>query len=229
MDELWKNPGNPGMIVVTSHASVVEDGRLFMERGVALEAIKRIPQIDFQCGSEVLARAVDGVYGFLPVRPSRPEERKIGFGLFQTRIQWDEPPDPELIKYSMDCLRQYVNEHSNVRIRMNFPGIGNGGLPVDAVAPLLVPLPATVTVCHQGEVQQTIPTNFTGFKTLYLQVERRLQEGRFNQAVELLMSNGYDIQSAMDQVKAVQRCLRERADHDAERLQRWRSSSQYTR
>ena len=223
-DDLWKNPGNPGMIVVTCHASIAEDGRLFMGYGAALEATRRIPDIEFQCANEILAQAVDGIYGFLPIRPSRPNEKKVGFGLFQTRVQWNEIPDPELIRYSMDRLRQYAGENSDLRIRMNFPEVSDKGLPVEQVAPLLLPLPPTVTVCHQGEVLQTIPANFTGFKHLYLQVERMLLEGRFNQAVEHLMSNGYDIQSAMDQVKAVQRCLRERADMDADRMQRWRSS-----
>lgn len=227
-DDLWKNPGLPGMIVVTSHATLQEDGRLYMEYGLGYEAMKRIPGIEIQCGAEIQAKAVDGVYGFLPIRPSRPEQRKVGFGIFQTQIDYDGQADPELIRYSMDCLRDYASENSKLKIRMNFPGVQDGGLDADDVAPLLVPLPPTITVCHSGEVQAAIPANLTGFKALYLQVERMLQEGRFNPAVEYLMSNGFDIQSAMEQVKAVQRVLRERADEDAERLARWRITHQQT-
>lgn len=223
-DDLWKNPGNPGMIVVSSHASIQSDGRLYMAYGEAQEAARRIPGIEYQCGNEVLARAVDGIYGFLPVRPSRPEEKIIGFGLFQTQIGFEELPDPDLIKYSMECLRKYVSEHHNLKIRMDFPGLGTGGLAVEEISPLLVPLPSTITVCHHGEVKRTVPGNFVGFKALYLQVESMLQEGRYHQAVEFLMGNGFDIQSAMEQVDAVQRLLRERAEKNAERVRQLKRS-----
>jgi hypothetical protein len=223
-DELWKNPGNPGMIVVTSHAAVEADGRLYMNYGLGSEAVRRIPDIEIQCGQQVQNHLVNGYYGFLPVRPSRPDQKIIGFGLFQTRYHWSDPPAPELIHYSMECLRRYTEENAQMKIRMNFPGIGEGGLPVDEVSPLLIPLPVTVTICHQGEVQKSVPTSFPGFKSLYLQVERMLQEGRFHQAVEHLMNNGFDIQSAMEQTRAVERLMRERAESEAQRSLRKRSS-----
>ena len=212
------------MIVVTSHAVVMEDGRLVMEEGEAGEAARRIPGIEFQCGQEVLCHAVDGVYGFLPVRPSRPEDRIIGFGLFQTQLNYDETPDLELIRYSMDCLRRFTDMNDRMKIRMNFPGVGPQGLQVDEIAPLLLPLPHTVTVCHQGEVQPSMPNSFPGFKAIYVEVERTLQEGHYNQAVEFLIKNGFDIQSAMNQVNAVQRILSERAEKEAERVKGWRQS-----
>jgi hypothetical protein len=221
-DELWKHPGNPGMIVVSAHAALNEEGRLFLDYGAGKEAIRRIPEIEVQCGQEIEARSEAGIYGFLPIRPPRPEDKVIGFGLFQTRVNWDEPADLELIRYSMDCLRAFAEQNNGLKIRMNFPGVTSGGLKVDQVAPLLIPLPSTVTVCHQGEVQPSIPSNFTGFKTLYLQVEHMLLEGRPNRAVEFLMNNGFDIQSAMDQVNAVQRCLRERQEHEANQVRRFR-------
>lgn len=223
-DSLWKHPGNPGMIVVSGHASVQADGRLLMEDGEAQEAAKRIPGIELQCGQEVLSHAVDGVYGFLPVRPSRPEDRLIGFGLFQTRVSWDGDPDLELIKHSMDGLRRYAELNARLKIRMNFPGLGETGLEAETVAPLLLPLPQTVTLCHQGEIRPAMPDNFPGFKSVYLEVERMLQERRQNAAVEYLMRSGFDIQSAMNQVNAVQRMLDERGQREAEHVRGWRQS-----
>ncbi len=227
-DELWKNPGNPGMIVVTSHAAVQEDGRLFMGYGVCKEAVRRIPEIEFQCGREVSRCAVDGLYGFLPVRLPRPKEKVIGFGLFQTRLQWEESADLEIIQNSMECMRQYTEENANLKIRMNYPGIG-GGLSVEEVASILIPLPPNVTICHQGEVRRTVPDSFIGFKELYLQVEGMLQEERYNRAVEYLIGHGYDIQSAMEQVSAVERCLRERKDRESRRYQEWNNPGYQTR
>lgn len=222
-DELWRHPGNPGMIVVNGHASILQDGRLWLDYGEAKEAVRRIPDIELQCGELVSQAAVNGVYGFLPVRPSRPEQRLVGFGLFQTHLDPDEPADPELIKYSMECLRQFAGEHSNVKIRMNFPGV-QSGLPVDEVAPLLLPLPGNVTVCHLGEISRTLPDNFIGFKALYIEITNLLKDGRYNQAVEYLMENGYDIQSATEQVTAVQRLMRERNQRQSDTAQRWREA-----
>ncbi len=224
-DDLWRNPGNPGMIVVTSHAAVDRSGRLFMDYGAAREALRRIPEIDRQCGEKVRAAVMDGFYGFLLVRPPRPEERIIGFGLFQTRYHWKEDPDPELIKHSMESLRCFIQDHNNFKIRMNFPGISQ--LPVEEVTPLLVPVPPQVTLCHQGEVQTNVPDSFPGFKAIYHQVEAMLKEGRNDDAVEYLVENGFDLQSAMDQVAAVQRMQRERLEREAERLRHWRNSSHY--
>jgi hypothetical protein len=223
-DSLWKNPGNPGMIVVTSHANVLEDGRLFMEYDPAREAIRRIPDIDLQCGQQVLSSNINGVYGFLPVRPSIPEKRLVGFGLFQTQMNWDESPDPELIRFSMDCLREYADTNPEVKIRMNFPGSKNNSLNQGAIARLLLPLPANLTVCHQGQFERSFPTSFPGFKSVYLQVEGMIQNGQLNQAVDYLIKSGFDIQSAMEQAKAVERMLRERHDRESEHVRRWRNS-----
>jgi hypothetical protein len=44
-----------------------------MGDGDAREAVRRIPEIEFQCGRERFAKASDGIYGFLPVRPARPK------------------------------------------------------------------------------------------------------------------------------------------------------------
>lgn len=223
-DELWKRPGNPGMIVITSHASVGEDGRLFLGYHAGREALRRIPDIERQCGQAVLAGAVDGIYGFLPVRPPRPDQRIVGFGLFQTHLNWNQSADLELIRYSMECLRRYARENAEMKIRMNFPGLGEGGLEADDVAPLLLPLPESVTICHQGELPRSIPGSFPGFKSLYQQVVNLLQEGRSQQAVRFLMNHGFDIQSAMDQVNAVERCLKDKNAREAEGASAWRKT-----
>ena len=223
-DNLWKHPGNPGMIVVTCHASLLEDGRLYLGYGTAAEATKRIPDIETHCGKQIRAYARDGIYGFLPVMPSQPEKRLVGFGLFQTQFSWEGPNDQELIKFSMDSLRAYLHQHADLKIRMNFPSAIQGVLSPENIASLFVPLPEAVTICHQGEIPRTYPENFLGFKALYLEVEGMLQGGAHNLAVDYLMRNGFDIQSALEQVNAVQRCLRERQGREANHVRKWRSS-----
>lgn len=208
---LWKHPGNPGMIVVTSSASLDEEGRLYMRYGEGLEATRRIPEIEVQAGRKVKTRLKNGIYGFLPVRPSRPKAQVVGFGLFQTRHDWDEPDDPELIRRSMDRLRHYLGRHSGLKIRMDFPGL-NSGLEAEDVALLLEPIPDAVTLCHQGEVAPHAPYGMTGAKELYILVERWVMEGRFSFAVDYLVDQGYDRKDAAAQVASVQREIRERAE-----------------
>jgi hypothetical protein len=210
-DALWKNPGIPGMIVVPGHASVGPDQRLFLGYGEAKEAVRRIPEIEYQCAQAVQNYSVDGVYGFVPVRPSIAEAKVVGFGLFQTHYAWNESADLDLIRCSMERLREYAYSNANLKIRMSFPGL-DSGLDSEAVSSLLLPLPPTVTICHKGELPRSVPIHFPGFKTLYLQVELLLQEGRYNQAVEYLALNGFDIQSAHEQVSAVQRILQSRIE-----------------
>lgn len=212
-DALWKNPGNPGMIVISSHATVGEDGQLYMGYGEGAEAARRIPGIEQECGVLLAERSENGLYGFLPVRPSRPQEKLIGFGLFQTRLAWNESPDLDIISYSMGCLRDYLQSNPDIRVRMNFPGVGTDGLDPEIVTPVLIPLPENVTVCHQGQVPRSAPDTFIGFKAVYMEVENMLRDGKQNQAVEYLVESGFDLQSAMEQVSAVQRVLKERPSH----------------
>ena len=72
-------------------------------------------------------------------------------------------------------------------------------------------------------MRRRVPENFTGFKSLYVQVERMLMEGRFQLAVEHLVNSGYDIQSAMEQVRAVERLMRERREREAEHTGNWQN------
>lgn len=219
-EELWKNPGYPGMIVVTASASILEDGRLFMEHGNASEAARRIPGIEHECAQQILARGSDGIYGFLPVRPSRPKDKIIGFGIFQVWREWQECADPLIIQHSMDCLRQYVKANTGLRVRMNFPELSEADLPAEEISALLKPVPPTVIICHNGEVAPQTRMAVSGSKELFLLVERWVMEGRQQMAVEYLMNNGYDRDLAQDQVAAVQYDIRMRGQQDALRRQR---------
>jgi hypothetical protein len=208
-DVLWKNPGIPGMIVVPSHAAVGPDQRLFLGYGEGKEAVRRIQDIELECAQAIQEIAVGGVYGFLPIRPSLPARRVVGFGLFQERYDWNEPASLELIATSMEKLREFAYANINTRIRMSYPGIEDG-LDSSKLAGVLLPLPPTVTLCHRGDLTRTIPDHFPGFKNIYLSVEAMVQEGRFNLAVEHLVQNGFDLQSAYEQASAVQRLLQAR-------------------
>ncbi len=217
-DTLWKHPGHPGMIVISANSTIGRDGRLVMATTAAREAAQRIQGIERQCAEAIAAHSVDGFYGFLPVRPSRPDKRIIGFGIFQTQIEVQSAADPDLIRLSLERLKDFTAMHPDVKIRMNYPGIGEEGLDPLQVAPLLNEIPPTVTICHNGEVPPRISAGYAGVKELYVAVERWVLEGRINFAVEYLMENGMDEDEAAEQVSAVRRMIAERNERQAMRM-----------
>jgi hypothetical protein len=141
---LWLSQPLPVIIVVTTNATIKSNGALVMGRGAALEAKQRAPEIPMQCGRAIqrymlrnhLART-QNMYGFLPVRPwNKPG--KVGFGIFQVKKEFNQKAELPLINYSCQTLAQWVRQTEFAcPVRMNFPGIGNGGLPRDIVEPIL--------------------------------------------------------------------------------------------
>ena len=164
-EELWRHPGFPGMIVVTTNATIRYAGSLVMGCGAALQAVKRIPGIDMECGQAVKAAIDRSVlnyqlagepapsqyawagYYFLAVRHPKPKEMKVGFGIFQVKVHYSQRAELELIRRSTSMLDKYARHHSGTQIRMNYPGIGAGRLPRGKIEPLLKKLPDNVTIC----------------------------------------------------------------------------------
>jgi hypothetical protein len=213
-EPLWKHPGNPGMIVLSAHAATRPDGRLPLTYGELQEAARRIPELEQQCGHALHdAGAGGGIFGFLPVRPPQPERGRIGLGLFQTRLAPDLPAQPDLITASVEALSAYLRAQPGLRVRMPLPGASDaapgGDLDVATVTPLLAGLPPQVVICHPGAVLTAPPLDFPGFKALYLQIERLLQNSQGREAIEILLGAGFDLAAAHDQVRAVERLLTE--------------------
>lgn len=155
-ENLWKNPGLPGMIVVTSNATLKKgNGALVMGRGAAFEATVKIPGIALECGKKV-EKAIAAMqqkfghaerkYGFVIVRP--PTEERVGFGLFQVKYEFSLPALVPLIHFSANVLASYAYLYPGVGIRLNYPGVGNGHLPAWLVRPHLEILPNNVTICR---------------------------------------------------------------------------------
>jgi len=150
-DELFTVPTMPCLIVVTTNATVKNNGALVMGRGAALWARDNIPHIDVECGI-LIDKHYDyyqsNHYGFGVVRDPR-REGKVGFGIFQVKNRYYEKADTNLIEYSVECLRRYAEQNADIHIRMNFPGIGNGKLSRELVEPMLEMLPDNVFVCYR--------------------------------------------------------------------------------
>jgi hypothetical protein len=223
--DLWKHPGHPGMIVVTTGTTIDSQGQLVMEAGPAREAAERIPGIQRQCAQAILELSSQDFFGFIPVRPSRPQDNLLGFGIFQSRREAGQPADPDLIETSLSDLRRFAASNPNVKLRMNYPGIGDEGLPVEAVAPLITSVPRNLTICHNGEVAPSVSHGLEGTKELFLTIERWILEGRSGYAVEYLMENGYDREAASEQVAAVRSLIQDRAERAASRYRQNQTQS----
>lgn len=174
-EELWKHPGFPGMIVVSTNSTIKANGTLVMGRGAARQARDRIPGIDHEC-SRMIKRATRTVWAHPPPHGEmaleayyqecemedqdsysgtgyyfqvvrEPNRYRVGFGIFQVKEHFRQEASLELIRRSASVLADYARQHPDMAIRMNYPGIGYGGLTKQKVKPLLERLPDNITIC----------------------------------------------------------------------------------
>lgn len=154
-ENLWQNPGYPGMIIVTTNGYITRGGYLTMGRGAALEAKNRIKGIEYECAkiltmnAEFDAMSKTYEYGFMPIRPQYNDDKKIGFGIFQVKHHWNHKANLDLIERSADSLTKMAKMYPDVSFRMNYPGIGNGKLSTSDVQPILTRIPDNVTICYK--------------------------------------------------------------------------------
>ena len=135
-EDLWKvKLDRPTMIVVTTNTTIKRDGALVMGRGAALQAKTKDERIPFECGRAIVD-SKQREYGFLQIR-SANRPGKAGFGIFQVKYQYNNEADTKLIDNACSVMRQFMDKNPSIHIRMNFPGIGNGRLSIEDVAPIL--------------------------------------------------------------------------------------------
>lgn len=116
----------PDIRLFSSNGTVKANGELVMGAGAALAARKLAPATPHTIGDMLLSgqypRCGRGVlYGLVVIRA-------FGVGAFQTKCNYWEKSSYELIELSSMVLRVYALANADLRIAMNFPGIGYGGL-----------------------------------------------------------------------------------------------------
>jgi hypothetical protein len=65
---------------------------------------------------------------------------------FQTKTNWRNPADLNLIAYSAGQLDTLARKWKHATFHLNFPGIGLGGLREDEVEPIIRTLPENVVI-----------------------------------------------------------------------------------
>lgn len=107
----------------TANSFIRKDGCLVMGRGAASDVLNNYPEISRTLG-HVIKDACGhlGVYGLILVS-------KHNIGAFQVKKRFDNGATISLIKRSGKMLKKVAEDYPDLTFHMNFPGIGNGGLP----------------------------------------------------------------------------------------------------
>jgi hypothetical protein len=149
--DIWSVHYEADLFLITTNATLKQNGALVMGRGIARQARGRFPGLDLAlgrhidrvCGGSVDARRSGlSEYGLL-VSPRWPAAK---LGAFQVKYHYRQLADLDLIARSADALVVWCEAHPQVAVHLNYPGIGNGRLHPDDVWPIVARLPETVTL-----------------------------------------------------------------------------------
>ena len=134
---MWDAFGK-GIFMITTNPSRRKDGAVVMGRGIALEAKTIFPKLPYDFGWLLECKGncfIDeiGKYNGTPI------------WYFMVKDHWKNDANLSIIVSSLDSLKE-LSSTTNVRVDLNFPGIGNGKLPREAVLYLLEDLPDNVHI-----------------------------------------------------------------------------------
>ena len=140
--DMWSEFGTPNtLFVFTANSVVKKNGCLVMGRGIAQAVRDRLVGIDAAFGKMVQMQRVPDEFGLLIISYNG---KKIG--AFQVKTHYSEAASPVLIKNAANKLAVWANDHPDITVNVNYPGIGCGRLPEEVVQPILAALPDNVYV-----------------------------------------------------------------------------------
>lgn len=144
-------------IFITANGYIKSNGMLVMGRGFALQvnkAFKEGKSAASYFGQRIISEALlvgtrPTLYNYNLLLPNFAQfgtHTKTSWGLFQVKLDYSERASLELISKATIMLREYANLHTTNRMALNYPGIGNGKLDINDVAPILTQLPHSVDI-----------------------------------------------------------------------------------
>lgn len=135
--DMWSVYDSTDVFMITTNPKIKNNGEVVMGRGIAREARDRIPGLAKDFGD--MLRKYPSNIGYIG-QYGRPRVY-----WFMVKDHWAEPARLDIIKRSVDELQHYYG-YTDERVDLNFPGIGNGGLPREEVLPLLKDLPDNIHI-----------------------------------------------------------------------------------
>lgn len=143
---LWDELGKADLILFTANSMLKQTPKgpeLVMGKGAAKEAKDRFPRLPLFLGQMIFTYGLQGMsYGVMV--PAWHPTWGTFVGAFQTKYDWRDKSDLDLIRFSCHCLTDMLPPYA--RIALPFPGVGNGGRKREDVLPLLEGLPDHVWV-----------------------------------------------------------------------------------
>jgi hypothetical protein len=140
---IWTVYATADLFLITTNATLKQNGALVMGRGIARQARNSFPGLDKVLGQEIEKLCgSQGRYGLL-VSPRWPTAR---LGVFQVKRHYHRPASLDLIRYSTAALCTWCEAQPQSGVHLNFPGVGNGRLPREVVLPIVAQLPEQVTI-----------------------------------------------------------------------------------
>jgi hypothetical protein len=157
--DMWSIWGKTNLFVFTANNTIKKDKSLVMGRGMAKQVKDRCPGIDATIGKRLEVRGYANIqmdYGL-----SVDYWGSMLIGAFQVKYHYKDVAFIHLVRYSTATLFNWIvqNQHKHpisIRIDMNYPGIGNGGLTKAQVKPIISLLPDCVHIWeYQHDPQLT--------------------------------------------------------------------------
>jgi hypothetical protein len=128
------------------NSEVNSSGDLIMGAGIAKQAKKNIPGIEFTLGSMV-RKMNNPFYGCIVLDNFQNHEgvRQV-VGVLQTKYTWRAKSNILLVRRSLADLFFYMTSNPTMSVDMVMPGVGLGGLDESEILPIMQLFPDTVTV-----------------------------------------------------------------------------------
>ena len=139
------------LLCFTANSTLTDKHKLVMGAGSAKQVRDRFLGVDAVLGRTLWKLQYEGIqqYGLI-VTPAQCMMHVGTFliGAFQTKEDWKQLSTYDLLYYSVGRLDEYATKNSHLRIHLNFPGIGLGGLDKNMVYEFIKVLPNNVTAWY---------------------------------------------------------------------------------
>lgn len=136
--DMWSIFDLTDYFIITTNSYIRQDGAVVMGRGIAKQMKDKYPEVPFQFAKQIKHL---GTYGLIFHLGDDTH-----LGAFQVKHHYADPATVSLIHHSAVQLDHFAEEYPHKRFDMNFPGIGNGRLPIDEVIQSINFMPDNVHV-----------------------------------------------------------------------------------
>jgi hypothetical protein len=144
----------PNIYLFTGNPIIKNNGAIVMGRGAAKQVRDTYRGIDKVFGDMIAHEARDDNYE-PNVLFAREGLQYIGW--FKVKRHWQMNAELEIIIRSTTELTQYAVKRPEYKFHMNYPGIGNGELRIEDVAPIVATMPDNVLLYHAVNLHHFSP------------------------------------------------------------------------